>query len=87
MLFVYTQEKRSLQQKNKALEMKLRQINLQLIEVAKAYPSVAALLNYNSSVNASTTAVNRASEISTKADDVKEAHEPADSEGNTIIYP
>lgn len=64
--------------------MKLRQINLHLTEVAKAYPSVAALLNYNTSVNASTTAVSRASEISTKADDVRDIHEPGDSEGNTI---
>lgn len=79
------QEKLNLQHKNEALEMKLRQINLQLIEVAKAYPSVAALLNYNTSVNASIAAVNRTSEISTKPDDVN-LHKPADadSEGNTI---
>ena len=64
--------------------MKLRKINLQLAEVAKAYPGVAALLNYNTSINASTTVISRASEISTKADDVKDVHEPADSEGNTI---
>lgn len=79
------QEKQSLQYKNKALETKLRQINLQVVEVAKAYPSVAVLLNYNSSVNASTTAVSRASKISTKADDLKDVHEPSDSEGNTVI--
>ena len=66
--------------------MKLRQINLQLTEVVKAYPNVAALLNYNTSINMSTTVVSRASELSTKVDDVqvKEVHEPAVSEGNTI---
>ena len=81
---VYTQENQNLQHKNKALEMKLRQINLQLTEVAKVYPNVAALLNYNTSINASTTVASRASEISTKADDVKDVDEPPDSEGSTI---
>jgi uncharacterized protein Smg (DUF494 family) len=74
-----------LQQKNEALEMKLRQINFQIMEVTKAHPSVAVLLNYSTSVNASTTAVSRTSEIGTKAGvHVKDVHEPADSEGNAI---
>ena len=90
-MYIYAQEKQNLQQKNEALEMKLRQINLQILEVAKSHPSIAALLNYSTSMSANTTAVSRSSEIGTKAetDDVhvKDVHEPSASEGTSnIIY-
>ena len=83
---IYTQEKQTLQQKNEALEMKLRQINLQVLEVAKSHPSVAALLNYSTSISANTTAVSKAE---TDGVHVKDVHEPSASEGtsNTICIP
>ena len=83
---IYTQEKQTLQQKNEALEMKLRQINLLVLEVAKSHPSVAALLNYSTSISANTTAVSKAE---TDGVHVKDVHEPSASEGtsNTICIP
>ena len=82
-LYIFMQEKQKLQWENEALEKKLRETNLKLIDVAKAYPNVAALLNYNNSVNASATAVNSVSNMSTKVNSVKgNIHEPSDSEGN-----
>ena len=81
-LYMYNtlQAKEKLQQEKEGLERKLREMNLKVIDITKAYPHVAALLNYNNSVNASTTTVNK---VSTKADSVKRnVHKQSDSEGN-----
>ena len=75
------QELQTLKEKNEALETKLREINLTLTNVVKAYPKVSSLLHiyHNSSVNASTGAT---SEKSTAAGGIKGVH---DTEGNSAL--
>lgn len=61
------QERQTLKQENEVLKMKLREINIRIIDVVKVHPDVATLLNYNNTVNGSHGVARDTTEVASKS--------------------
>lgn len=61
------QERQTLKQENEALKMKLRELNIKIIDVVKVHPDVATLLNYNITVNVSHGVAQDTAEVASKS--------------------